>query len=136
MSGGRYDHRMSRPSERTLRSIQLNSWLSMPVRHSAGDDRIGLDFDQHVRIDQAFDFDHGCNGPDVPEDFAVRAAYFLPLIDVGHVDACPNDVVERRACLLQRGFDGLEGLYGLRVGIALADQPGGRHCRRARYVYR
>ena len=99
-------------------------------------DRIRFDFDQHVRIDQAFDLDHRRSWPDIPENIAMRPADLLPLIDVRHVDSGPDDIRERGAGFFQRVLDGLERLNRLFIGIALADQPGWRHRRCTGNLYR
>jgi hypothetical protein len=86
-----------------------------------GDDRVGLDLDQHVGIDQAPDFDHRGGRTDVAEGFAVRTADRLPLRDVGDVHAGAHDVAEGRARRGQRARYVGDRLSRLRVRVTLAD---------------
>jgi len=96
---------------------------------------IGLDFDEHVGIDQLCDLHHGGRRPDGSEELAVRAADFLPSTDVGDVDACPHDIVESSTSLLQRGLDIAQCLERLRAHVALPDDSAvGIGSRRAGHV--
>ena len=87
----------------------------------AADDRIGLDLDQHVRVDERRDLDHRRRRTDRSEDLAMRSADRFPLGDVGDVHARAHDVADRRAGLVQRAHDVGERLASLRVGVANAD---------------
>ena len=63
-------------------------------------------------------------------------ANLLPVVDVGDVHACANNVFETGARFLERGFDIFENLYGLRVWVSDADDLAvgvGSGC--AGYVY-
>jgi hypothetical protein len=70
---------------------------SRQVRHrrkaaSAPQERIGLDLDQHERIDQRLDLDHRSRRTNVAKIFAVRASVLLPAGDVGHEHPRAHDV--------------------------------------------
>ncbi len=57
--------------------------------------RLGIDLDQHLRIDETADCDHCRSGSDGAEDFAMRASHGLPVArDVHDVDTGANDVLE------------------------------------------
>jgi len=48
-------------------------------------------------------------------------ADLLPVVDVSDIDARADNVFQAGACLLERGFDVLEDLNCLRVGVSYAD---------------
>src|ERR1700733_61329 len=54
---------------------------------SSGKDRVGVDLDAPLGVEELFDGDHCRGGTDVGEDLAVRAADLLPVFGVGDVDA-------------------------------------------------
>ena len=72
-------------------------------------------------IDQRGDFDHRRGGADVAKEFAVGAADFFPVGNVGDEHARAHDVFHAGAGLLQGRLDVVECLHGLRVGVAGAD---------------
>jgi len=57
-------------------------------------------------------------GANIAEELSMRLADFLPLGDVGHKHARADDVFHAGANLLQCGFDILQGLHGLGVGVS------------------
>ena len=76
------------------------------LRHGVSlDEGVGLDLDQHARVDQAADLDHRGRRADVGEDLAVGAADLLPAGDVGDVHARAHHVVQARADALERRRD-------------------------------
>ena len=66
-------------------------------------------------------------GPDRPKHLPMCAADFLPLIDIGHINARPHDIRNRCAGPHERRFNRLQGLNGLRVGIILPHESCSRH---------
>jgi hypothetical protein len=59
---------------------------------STREERVSLDLDQHERVDQRLDLDHGGRGPNIAEILAVRAPVFLPARDIRHEHARANDI--------------------------------------------
>jgi len=82
--------------------------------------RFCLDLNYHFRRDQAFHFDHAGGWPDLAKELAMSFADLLPVVDVSDIDARADNVFQAGACLLERGFDVLEGLDCLRVGVSYA----------------
>src|ERR1043165_6467827 len=115
------------PSGRLRSAHQRRPWPAAfkpkigetPGRALLGDDRLGLDLDAHVAVDQPVHLDHRARGADVAEHLAVGSAHFLPpLEDVGDVDAGPHHVLERGPGLLQGRGDPAQDLPRLLRGIA------------------
>ena len=65
----------------------LRTLLDDMFRIRLANDSVGFNLNQHVRIDQALHLHHGGRGPNRPEHFAMCATDFLPLIDIGHINA-------------------------------------------------
>jgi len=86
-----------------------------------GNDRFGFDFDQKSWVDELADLNHGGDRTDGAEEFAVGATDRLPLGDVGDEHAGANNVIKRSTGLRERSLNGAEGLHGLEVRIAKAD---------------
>src|SRR5579885_2659475 len=84
-------------------------------------DGIGLDLDEHHRVDQAADFHHCGGRANRAKELAVRLANLFPVVDVAHINARAHDIVEAGARAFEDGFDVAQGLYGLGVGVARAD---------------
>jgi hypothetical protein len=62
---------------------------------SGGETRFGLDFDEHVRIDQVAHLDHGGRGPNGAEDLSMRPANGFPVADdVRDVNAGAHNVFQ------------------------------------------
>src|SRR5437868_7035465 len=61
---------------------------------SAGDERVRLDLDQHVGVDQPPDFDDAGRRPDRAEDLPVRAADRFPVGDICDVYAGTHDIAQ------------------------------------------
>jgi hypothetical protein len=80
-----------------------------------------LDLNYHFRGDQAFHFDHAGGWPDLAKELAMSFADLLPVVDVSDIDARADNVFQAGACPLERGFDVLEDLNCLRVGVSYAD---------------
>src|SRR5205823_6594773 len=82
---------------------------------------------------QAADLDHRGRWADAAEEFAVRFANFLPVIDVDDVYPRSHDVGELAAELFNGSLNVSQGLGRLSVGIANADDAaigaGGRRSR-------
>ncbi len=93
------------------------------------DDGIRLDLDQHIRIDQSCNLHHRRRRPDSPEHFAMGSANILPLIDVHQIHTRSDHIGKRRAGLLERGFNRLQRLNRLGMGIPLPDKTCRRHGR-------
>src|SRR3990170_2855740 len=72
------------------------------------DEGVGLDLDQHFGDDEAADLDQTGGGPDFAEKLAVRPANSFPVLDVCHIDAGANDVLQIGPGAAQRGLDILE----------------------------
>jgi hypothetical protein len=51
----------------------------------------------------------------------VSFADLLPVVDVRDVHACADNIFQASARALERGFDVLEDLYGLCVGVSNTD---------------
>jgi len=90
----------------------------------------GFGFDLHAPfgIEQGSN-DHGRRGPDCTEDFAMRAAYFFPVLGMGEEHAGAVDVLEGGASLGESGSDQLEYRAGLlcRREVVGADRAGSRY---------
>ena len=67
------------------------------------DNRVRLDFNQHLGRDERRHLHHRRRGPDGAEHLAVRAPHGLPLADVGDVDPRAHDVFQAGAGLLECG---------------------------------
>lgn len=78
---------------------------AMRLSMSLLEDGVGFDFDEPFRRNEFADLHHAGSGADRAEEFAVRAADFLPFGDVGDVNARADDVFEARAGFGQGGFD-------------------------------
>src|SRR5579859_7728298 len=104
-------------------SNATDDWLQEPcISKNLRDNRLCLNLNQHVGIDEAFDLDHAGGGANFSEELAVRFADLLPVsFNVEDVDARAHHVFEAGPGSLQRGLDVFEGLEGLRVGVADAD---------------
>jgi len=75
-----------------------------------GEKSIGLDFNKDLRRDQAAYLDYaGCRA-DVGKEFAMRAAYFFPVVDIRDIDSSPNDMSQSCSGPRQREFDILQDL--------------------------
>ena len=93
-------------------------------RGGDGNNCFSFDFDEERGIYELADLDHGGGGTNGAEELAVGAADRLPLGDVGNEHASADDVMKRRTGLLECGLDSAEGLHGLKVRIARADDAG------------
>jgi hypothetical protein len=96
-----------------------NRETSRPV--DSGEDGVGFDFDEHVGGDELADLQHAGGGADSGKNFTVGAADFFPVRDVHDIKASAHHVVEGGAGFEQGGFDIFDGLQGLDVNIANAD---------------
>src|SRR5207249_1411205 len=67
--------------------------------------------------DQPSDLYHRCSRSNLAKELTMRFANLLPVVDVGDVDTCANNVLHTSARSLQRGFDILENLDRLKVGV-------------------
>jgi len=76
-------------------SLAFRGWIA--GLDSGLDDCVQLDFHAPLRIEKLSDDDHGSRRADVFEELAVNAAYGLPVVGVGEVDAGADDVFEGRA---------------------------------------
>src|SRR5579859_1535825 len=83
------------------------------------DNRLCLNLNQHVGIDEAFDLDHAGGGANFAEELAVRFADLLPVsFYVEDVDARAYHILQAGLGTLQRGLDVFKGLYGLSVRVS------------------
>ena len=82
------------------------------------DNRVRLDLDEHVTLDEPRHLDHARGRTDRPENFAVCLAHVLPIANIGHVDARANDILEVCASLFERTLDILKRLDRLGIRIA------------------
>src|SRR5438876_978783 len=76
-------------------------------------DRVGLDLDLRVGVDQTRDLDHRRCGANLPEHRAMRRRDLLPPGDVGHEHARADHLLEPPAERLERRPDDLERSPGL-----------------------
>ena len=95
------------------------------------DDRVGLDLDHGVVIDESGNFDQGQRGADLAELLTVKFADFPPFRDIRHENPRADDIGGLAAEGLDRGDDDPERPPGLslhRRGVAAirfdADRPG------------
>src|SRR5450755_5039567 len=104
-------------------------------RGSGVDARFGFDFDEHHWVDQALDLYESRRGPYVVEELTVRAADFLPILDVGHEDARAKYVLDPAARAFERPRDVAQTLRRLQRGITgRGDRPVFFGRRGARYI--
>ena len=89
---------------------------------SIDDDRIGLKFDEPVRIDETRHLHDRVGGANRTEEFPVHGCDGLPVVDASQQGPRADDVIERRSGPLERFFDDLEAAPRLRSRIALADR--------------
>src|SRR5579875_1226748 len=101
-----------------MRSIRLPQQL----REHHG---IGLDLNQHFRGDEPADLDHAGRRANVFEEFTMRPADLLPLVDVHNVHPGPYHILQCRSQLFQCCLDVLEGTNRLCIRIAFADNGAG-----------
>src|SRR5215467_4889032 len=92
----------------------------------SADNRVGFDLHQHIGIDQRAHLNHRGGWADIAEGFAVRTADLFPARNIGYVDARTHDVGELCTGLRQRTLDVGDGLLGLRICVALADELAAR----------
>src|SRR6266567_3279128 len=90
-----------------------------PQRPRLKDDRVCFDLHKDTRIDQPADLDHARRRPNITKDLSVRPPDFLPLVDVGYIDSRAHDILETGSSSPKRGFDVLESLDRLSIGVAL-----------------
>src|SRR5438067_2583338 len=104
---------------------QLFSFASFTssTSFSSSNDSVSFDFDEHFGRNQLAHFHHASGGANLAEKFSMGAADLFPFGNVGHVDARAHDVAQGRAGFCPRGFDVVDGLDGLRAGVAHADNP-------------
>src|SRR5580704_14560354 len=88
---------------------------------NSGEDGVGFDFDEHVGGDELADLQHAGRRADGSKNFAVSAADFFPVGDVHDIKASAYNVVKGGAGFEQGGLTILDGLQGLDVDIADAD---------------
>src|SRR5439155_7848895 len=98
-----------------------------------GNDRVGLDLDEQVRIDEAADLHHRRRRSNVAEELRMGAAHGLPVIHVRKEDSGSHNIVEACAGLGQGGLDLSEDVDGLTICISRGDDKTlFIHCSRAR----
>ncbi len=76
-------------------------------------DRVRLDLNKCIRVDESGNLNHRGGRPDVTEDFAVGFVSLSPPKDVGHVDAGSNDILGSPAQRFDCSNNDLKGSTGL-----------------------
>src|SRR4030095_16560859 len=80
-----------------------------------------LDLDEHLRRDEPFYLHHDAGGPYLSKDFSVRAPDLFPVVDIGEVHPCLDDILQGSTGAFESRLDVAQYLNGLRVGIADPD---------------
>src|ERR1700693_5775823 len=81
------------------------------------DVRVGLDFHEHVGIDQTSDADHGGSRTNVVEKLTVGTTNLFPVSNIAHKGTRAYHIFHARPCFFESGLNILEGLKGLRVRV-------------------
>jgi hypothetical protein len=85
------------------------------------DNRVSLDFDEHVGVDQGRYFNHGRRWMHLAKYLAVSTANSLPLADICHIYPGPNHIGQTGTGVLERPLDNFETSSRLDIGIADTD---------------
>src|SRR5687768_6541513 len=93
--------------------------------HVVVDDRLGLDLDEHLGIDEPPHLDHARRRTDGAKCLSMRATDLLPPPDVGHVDPRADDVRQSCAGAREGGFDVSQRLSRLGIRVARANHAPG-----------
>ena len=92
------------------------------------DNRVGLDFDLHLRSCQAADLDQRGGRHDVRQGLAMGPRDVLRGFDIDYIHASADDVAHGSTGLQQRRFDVAETLASLFIGVAVNELAIGAPC--------